>query len=79
MFIEVVTLLRFEITAGVGEPESKDFLTEGNGDHKERAGTVSSYSGKYQPAEQRTATETSANNGKTGLVRTLARHAVDKF
>ena len=35
MSIEVVTLLRFEILGAIGELESKDFLTEGNGDHKE--------------------------------------------
>ena len=31
MFIEIVTLLRFEIPGAIGELESKDFLTEGNG------------------------------------------------
>ena len=35
MFIEVVTLLRFEIPGGIGELEVTNLLTEANGDHKE--------------------------------------------
>ena len=35
MFIEVVTLLRFEIPGGIGELETTNLLTGGNGDHRE--------------------------------------------
>ena len=37
MFIEVVTLLRFEIPGGIGELETTNLLTGGNGDHKEES------------------------------------------
>ena len=61
MFIEVVTLLRFEIPGAIGELEITNLLTEANGDHKEESGP-GDLPGCFLPPGDRELKRTSVTN-----------------